>query len=55
MVGRTGDRRRHHPGASLATPLFIAAGLKIAYDVLLYVAFRQVRPPEERLLDKRVE
>ncbi|HEX5612486.1 MAG TPA: MFS transporter [Burkholderiales bacterium] len=34
--------------ASLATPLFIAAGLKIAYDVLLYVAFRQVRPPEER-------
>ena len=33
---------------SLATPLFIAAGLKIAYDVLLYLAFRRVRPPEER-------
>ena len=32
---------------SLATPLFIAAGLKIAYDVLLYFAFRRVRPPEE--------
>ena len=32
---------------SLATPLFIAAGLKIAYDVLLYAAFRRVRPPEE--------
>jgi MFS family permease len=34
--------------ASLATPLFLAAGLKIAYDVLLYAAFRRVRPPEER-------
>jgi MFS family permease len=33
---------------SLATPLFIAAGLKIAYDILLYAAFRSVRPPEER-------
>jgi hypothetical protein len=32
---------------SLSTPLFIAAGLKIAYDVLLYAAFRKVRPPEE--------
>jgi hypothetical protein len=32
---------------SLATPLFIAAGLKIAYDILLYAAFRRVRPPEE--------
>jgi hypothetical protein len=33
--------------ASLAAPLFLAAGLKIAYDVLLYLAFRKVRPPEE--------
>jgi len=33
---------------SLAMPLFIAAGLKISYDVLLYAAFRHVRPPEER-------
>ena len=33
---------------SLATPLFIAAGLKIGYDLLLYAAFRHVRPPEER-------
>ena len=32
---------------SLATPLFIAAALKIAYDLLLYGAFRRVRPPEE--------
>ena len=33
---------------SLATPLFIAAGLKMTYDVLLYAAFRRLKPPEER-------
>jgi predicted MFS family arabinose efflux permease len=32
---------------SLATPLLVGAGLKIVYDVLLYVSFRGVRPPEE--------
>ncbi len=35
-------------GVSLATPLFIGAGMKIAYDLLLYRAFRGLRPPEER-------
>jgi len=35
-------------GVSLATPLFAGAGLKIAYDGLLYAAFRHQRPPEER-------
>ena len=34
-------------GTSMALPLFIGAGMKIAYDVLLYVAFRGHRPPEE--------
>jgi MFS family permease len=34
-------------GVSLATPIFIGAGLKVAYDVLLWVALRRVRPPEE--------
>ena len=34
-------------GASLAAPLFVGAGMKICYDVLLYFAFRSVRPPEE--------
>lgn len=34
-------------GASLAAPLFIGAGMKIGYDILLYFAFRSVRPPEE--------
>ena len=33
---------------SLATPLFLGAGIKIAYDLALFVAFRNVRPPEER-------
>ncbi len=34
--------------ASLAAPLFIGAGMKIAYDLLLWRAFRKLRPPEER-------
>jgi predicted MFS family arabinose efflux permease len=33
---------------ALATPLVIGATLKIAYDVLLYRAFRHAKPPEER-------
>jgi hypothetical protein len=33
--------------ASLAAPLLVGAGMKISYDVLLYAAFRAVRPPEE--------
>jgi predicted MFS family arabinose efflux permease len=35
-------------GASLAMPLYVGAGIKIVYDVLLYAAFRGTRPPEER-------
>lgn len=31
----------------IVLPLCVAATLKIAYDVLLYVAFRRLRPPEE--------
>ena len=34
-------------GTSLAAPLFVGAGMKISYDVLLYRAFRRVIPPEE--------
>ena len=33
---------------TLAMPLFIGSGLKIAYDILLYRAFRKLKPPEER-------
>ena len=41
-------------GALLTTsfavlPLVLCGGLKIAYDVLLFGAFRHIRPPEERL------
>jgi MFS family permease len=35
-------------GASLAAPLFVGAGLKLAYDALLYRWFRHLPPPEER-------
>jgi MFS family permease len=35
-------------GLSLGAPLVAGAAMKIAYDVALYRAFRQVRPPEER-------
>jgi MFS family permease len=35
-------------GTSLALPLIIGASMKVAYDVLLYVAFRNLKPPEER-------
>ena len=34
-------------GGLLGAPLVIGAGMKIAYDLLLYGAFRHVRPPEE--------
>jgi hypothetical protein len=34
-------------GGSLYLPLAVGAGMKITYDVLLYLAFRSVRPPEE--------
>jgi MFS family permease len=33
---------------ALGLPFFLAGGLKIAYDGLIYSTFRDVRPPEER-------
>src|SRR5205085_10439960 len=32
-------------GGALAAPLYVAAAMKIAYDVLLYRAFRHLPPP----------
>jgi MFS family permease len=32
---------------SIYAPLLIGASMKIAYDVLLWVAFRRIKPPEE--------
>jgi MFS family permease len=34
--------------ATAALPFYLAGGLKIVYDVLIYRGFRAVRPPEER-------
>lgn len=34
---------------SASSPLFVGAGIKIVYDVLLYVSFRRLKPPEERV------
>jgi predicted MFS family arabinose efflux permease len=39
--------------AALGVPFFLAGGLKIAYDVLLYATFRHVRPPEEEARRQR--
>ena len=39
--------------ASAATPFVIGAAMKIAYDLLLYAAFRRLRPPEEATLTSR--
>lgn len=35
-------------GVDLIVPLLAGAGLKVAYDLLLWRAFRHVHPPEER-------
>jgi hypothetical protein len=34
---------------ALAGPLVIGGVLKIGYDLLLYRAFRHIRPPEENV------
>jgi hypothetical protein len=34
-------------GASLLAPLVAGASMKIVYDLLLWRAFRNVKPPEE--------
>jgi MFS family permease len=35
-------------GGGLGAPLALGAAMKITYDVMLYFAFRRVKPPEER-------
>ena len=34
-------------GASLGAPLLVGAGMKILYDLALFMAFKEQRPPEE--------
>jgi MFS family permease len=36
--------------AMLSIPFFVAGGLKIIYDLLLYRSFRAVKPPEEKAI-----
>ncbi len=33
---------------TLAAPLVVGSGMKVIYDLLLFTAFRRLRPPEER-------
>lgn len=33
---------------AFASPIFIGAAMKVGYDVMLYAAFRNIRPPEEQ-------
>jgi hypothetical protein len=42
-------------GLSMASPLFFGGGIKIVYDIVLYSAFRRVKPPEERLRNSEGE
>lgn len=42
-------------GTTLAAPFFLAGGLKIVYDLLLYRSFQAVRPPEEQTTTLRPE
>jgi MFS family permease len=35
-------------GVSLATPLYLGPAFKVTYDLLLYRAFRHLKPPEEQ-------
>ena len=38
--------------ALVGTPFFVAGGLKVIYDLLLYRSFRALRAPEEHCLPK---
>ena len=33
---------------AISTPLIVGAGMKITYDLMLYLSFRGIKPPEER-------
>jgi hypothetical protein len=38
---------------SAAAPFLAGAAMKIAYDLMLYAAFRRLRPPEETAVTSR--
>jgi len=39
--------------ALIGVPFFLAGGLKIVYDLLLYRSFRGIQPPEETIESER--
>jgi hypothetical protein len=39
--------------AALSAPFFLATALKIAYDGLIYLTFRNIHPPEEMEMRRR--
>ena len=43
----SGSRRRNADESRFGWPLVVAGGLKVVYDLLLLMMFRNVRPPEE--------
>jgi predicted MFS family arabinose efflux permease len=34
--------------AALGLPFFLAGGIKVVYDALIFLSFRKLRPPEEQ-------
>ena len=49
MVGRASFAGVVMQPVALAGPLIIGGVLKIGHDLLLYRAFRHIRPPEEEV------
>lgn len=37
---------------SASSPLFLGGGVKVGYDLLLYSAFRRIKPPEEEAVER---
>lgn len=46
-LGAPAADRRLMTGGRLYLPLVVGAAMKITYDLLLWRAFRSIRPPEE--------
>jgi len=38
--------------AALSLPFFAAGAIKVVYDLLIFLSFRELRPPEERGVSK---
>ena len=47
-MGPRADLQANEQKAGLGAPLIIAGAAKIAYDLMLWIDFRRVKPPEEQ-------